>query len=149
MTIEEAIYQTKFTDEYEKVDINLMYTTNWMNAQKHQHIKEFDISWQQFNILRILRGQKGKPAPLKLITERMLDKMSNTSRLVEKMVKKQLLERNQCPDNRRQVDISLTKKGLQVCNKVSDIIVKVRIDNLRITKKEAMELNRILNKIRS
>ena len=149
MKLEEAIHQKKFADEFEKVDINLMYTTNWMNAEKHKVIKDYDISWQQFNILRILRGQKGNPASLKLITERMLDKMSNTSRLVEKMSKKNLLARNICENNRRQVDITLTEHGLQVCNEVSDIISKLRIENIRITKKEAIELNRILDKIRS
>ena len=149
MKLDEAIQQNKFADEFEKVDINLMFTTNWLTSQSHQLIKEFDISSQQFNILRILRGQKGQPASLKLITERMLDKMSNTSRLIEKMVKKDLVERKQCENNRRQVDIALTKKGMKVCNDVSDIISKARKENTRITKKEAIELNRILDKIRS
>lgn len=149
MKIEDAIKQPTFKDEFEKVDINIIFTSNWMHNQLHGLLKPYDISQQQFNILRILRGQKGKPAPLKLLTERMMDKMSNTSRLVDKMLKKDLLERNICPDNRRQVEISLTKKGLNACNEISTIIEKVRKDSQKISEKEAIELNRILDKIRS
>ncbi len=149
MRIEEAIKQEKFEDEFQKADINLFYTVNWMTHRFSGLLKEYDISQQQFNILRILRGQKGKPAPLKLLTERMLDKMSNTSRLVEKMLAKDLLEREICPNNRRQVEITLTKKGLDLCNKVSDKVNNSRKENVKITKEEAIELNRILDKIRS
>ena len=149
MKIEEAIKQEKFRDEFEKANINLLYTANWMNNNLHQIIKSYDISMQQFNILRILRGQKGKPAPLKLLTERMLDKMSNTSRLVDKMLLKGLLERQICSDNRRQVDIILTEKGLKSCQILSEIIDKHRNSIQRITENEARELNRILDKMRS
>ena len=149
MKIEEAIKQPKFKDEFEKADINIIFTSNWMHNQLHGLLKPYDVSQQQFNILRILRGQKRKPAPLKLLTERMMDKVSNTSRLVDKMLKKELLERNICLDNRRQVEILLTKKGLKVCNEISTIIEKVRKDSQKISKKEAIELNRILDKIRS
>ena len=149
MNLEEAIKQEKFKSEHEKADINLIFTSNWMNARISRLIKPYDISQQQFNILRILRGQKGKPAPLKLITERMLDKMSNTSRLVDKMLAKGLLEREICPDNRRQVNILLTKKGLELCNDVSKMVDKERKSSAKITEEEARELNRILDKLRS
>ena len=149
MTIEEAIKQERFEDEFQKADINLFYTVNWMTHRFSSLIKEYDISQQQFNILRILRGQKGKPASLKLLTERMLDKMSNTSRLVEKMLTKGLLERKICPNNRRQVEITLTEKGLSLCNEVSDKVNIQRKENVKITSEEAAELNRILDKIRS
>jgi len=119
MKIEEEIMQPSFQNEFEKADINILFTSNWMNATIHQVLKPNDVSIQQFNILRILRGQKGKPAPLKLITERMLDKMSNTSRLVDKMMAKKFLERKICSDNRRQVEIAITKHGLKVCDKIS------------------------------
>jgi DNA-binding MarR family transcriptional regulator len=149
MKLEEAIKQPTFKDQFEKADVNILYTANWMHSRFHHLLKPFDVSLQQFNILRILRGQKGKPAPLKLITERMLDKMSNTSRLVDKMLIKNLLERNICPDNRRQVEIMLTNKGLEVCNQISDLMQKSRIDTQPLTEKEAIELNRLLDKVRS
>lgn len=149
MKIEEAIKQPTFKSEFEKVDVNILYTSNWMHGRFHHLLKPHEISLQQFNILRILRGQKGKPAPLKLITERMLDKMSNTSRLVDKMLAKNLLERNICPDNRRQVEIRLTKKGLEVCNEISIIMETSRTETQPLTKEEAIELNRLLDKVRS
>lgn len=149
MKIEESIRQSKFKNEFEKANINLLFTANWLNSSVHQLIKVHDISLQQFNILRILRGQKGKPAPLKLLTERMLDKMSNTSRLVDKMLAKGLLKRQTCPENRRQVDIIITEKGMKTCQLVSDVIDKHRNENQKITEKEARELNRILDKLRS
>jgi DNA-binding MarR family transcriptional regulator len=119
-----------------------------MHTRFHHILKPFGISLQQFNILRILRGQKGNPAPLKLITERMLDKMSNTSRLVDKMLIKNLLERNICSDNRRQVEIILTKKGLDVCNEISAVMEKSRSETQSLSEKEAADLNRLLDKIR-
>ena len=149
MKLEDSIKQSSFRDAFEKADINILFTANWMNSSMQHLLKPYDISTQQFNILRILKGQRMKPAPLKLITERMLDKMSNTSRLVDKMLKKGLLERSICSENRRQVEIVITKKGLKVCNDVSDAVDKFRREQLRITKKEAEELNRILDKMRS
>ena len=149
MKIEEEIKQPNFKDEFEKADINIMYTANWMNSKFYCVIKPFDISTQQFNILRILRGQNGKPVSLKLLTERMMDKMSNTSRLVEKMLSKDLLKRKVCPENRRQIEINLTEEGLNVCNELSKEIEIFRNNDLKITEKEAVELNRILDKIRS
>ena len=149
MKLEESIKQKEFNNEFEKAEINILYTANWMNLSLHQLIKSYNISLQQFNILRILRGQKGKPAALKLLTERMLDKMSNTSRLVDKMLTKELLERSICPNNRRQVEITLTSKGLKVCNEISDLIEKHRMESLKITIEEAREINRILDKMRS
>ena len=148
MNIEEVIKQPKFKDEHERAHINLMYTANWMSSNYHQTLKPFDISSQQFNILRILRGQNGKPASLKLLTERMLDKMSNTSRLVEKMLAKELLKREICPENRRQVEIVLTEKGMKVCNEVSKKVDEIRKGSIKISENEAMELNRILDKMR-
>lgn len=149
MKIEDSIKQASFKDEFEKADINLLYTANWLNSELHGMLKSYDISLQQFNILRILRGQKGKPASLKLLTERMMDKMSNTSRLVDKMLLKDLLKRDICPENRRQVEILITDKGLKMCHALSTLIDKNRQSNKKITDDEAQELNRILDKMRS
>jgi DNA-binding MarR family transcriptional regulator len=149
MKIEDSIKQSAFKDEFEKADINLLYTASWMNSELHHLIKAYDVSLQQFNILRILRGQKGKPATLKLLTERMMDKMSNTSRLVDKMLLKDLLKRDICAENRRQVEILITDKGLKTCHALSDLIDKNRKSKKKITENEARELNRILDKMRS
>ena len=99
--------------------INILYTSSWLGHEMKKVLDPLDISWQQFNILRILKGQKGKPASLKVLTERMIDKTSNTSRLIDKLVKKDLVERTYCPKDRRQLEITLTKYGMQVVEQAS------------------------------
>ena len=93
MTIEEEIKQKKFKSETVKATINILFTSSHINVQQTQILKPYDISWQQFNILRILRGRNGEPTPLKMLSARMVDRSSNTSRLVEKLKNKGLLER--------------------------------------------------------
>ena len=92
--------------------IHLMLINNHINDLMAQALKPFDVSLQQFNVLRILRGQKGKPANLSTLNERMVSRMSNTTRLVDKLIAKGLVQRNTCPENRRKVEIRLTDKGM-------------------------------------
>src|ERR1035437_10994231 len=120
MKLEEEIKQNKFKDEYHKLGVNIIYTSNWMVGQRSKHLKEFDISPEQFNILRILRGQYPDPATVNLLIERMLNKMSNASRLVEKLRKKGLVERKTCADDRRACDVLITKKGLELLKKLDE-----------------------------
>lgn len=146
--IEEEIKQKKFLNEHQKLGINLMFTASWVMAVHNQRMKKFGISLQQFNILRILRGQYPNPAPLKLLTERMIDKMSNTSRLVEKLVQKKLVERKTCKLNRRQVDIVITPLGLDLVEKAS-LAVEVDLkDVFMLSKEEAKTVNDLLDKMR-
>mgnify|MGYP001803271434 CR=1 FL=1 len=94
-----------------KVIVNLLHTENWMMDKINLELKPFDVSIQQFNVLRILKGQKGKPANLSTIQERMVNKMSNTTRLVDKLIAKEFVTRITCPSNRRKVEITITKQG--------------------------------------
>lgn len=150
MKIEEAIQQKKFKNEFLKADINIMYTASWLSLLKRQLLNDFDISWQQFNILRILKGQFPNTSPLKELSERMIDKTSNTSRLVDKLVDKGLVERNLCPRDRRRVDIVISKSGLDMIDEVSPVIEEGISEVLaRITEEEARTLNTILDKIRT
>ncbi|HBH24180.1 MAG TPA: MarR family transcriptional regulator [Cytophagales bacterium] len=149
MKLEEEIRQKTFKDPFIKAVININFTSVWLNARQNQVIKPYGISIQQFNILRILKGQYPNTAPLKLLTERMIDKMSNTSRLVEKLRTKNLVERHICPDNRRQVDIIITEKGLELVNEVSDVLDRLFAEINKLSDDEAEELNRLLDKIRS
>lgn len=146
--IEEEIKQKKFQNEFQKLGINIMFTASWIMADHNQKMKKHGISLQQFNILRILRGQYPSPAPLKLLTERMIDKMSNTSRLVEKLVKKKLVERKVCKDNRRQVDILITPLGLDVVEKASQDVEAALRDMYNLNKDEAKTVNDLLDKLR-
>jgi DNA-binding MarR family transcriptional regulator len=146
--IEEAIKQKKFENEFHKLTINVMYSASWFQSRHLQIFKPYGISGQQYNILRILKGQYPNPAPLKLLTERMIDKMSNTSRLVEKLLKKGLVERTICEGNRRQVDIRITQVGIDLLKEVTK---KMDMDSSRLitlTEKEAKQLNLLLDKLR-
>ena len=149
MKIEEEIKQGKFQSEYHKLAINLTFTANWLTRKVTQGLKPYKLTPQQFNVLRILRGQHPNPASINLITERMIDKMSNASRLVDKLLAKALVERTTCPLDRRQVDVKMTKKGLELLEKI-DNESKNWDDNLKtLSKKEAQELNALLDILRS
>lgn len=148
MKIEDEIKQKKFSSEVHKVHVNLLFTSAWLNTFHTKLFKPFGISTQQFNILRILKGQNNQSVPLKLLTERMIDKMSNTSRLVEKLYQKKLVDRKICADNRRQIDISITQKGIELAETITSELEKTYKGKQNITNEEAKELNRILDKLR-
>lgn len=149
MRLEDAIKQPKFGNEKDKAMLNVMYTAAWWNLQSTKLLKPFDISWQQFNILRILRGRKGKPATVKLLTERMIDKMSNASRLVEKLRKKGLVERNECEHDRRRVDILLTDAGRELVEAAS-AEMKQQMDALLsdLSPEQAAQINELMEIVR-
>ena len=150
MKLENAIQQKEFKDEYQKVSINILFTASWLSKVKTNALKPFNISLQQFNILRILRGLHPQPASVKLLTERMVDKMSNASRLVEKLKKKGLVERIVAEDDRRRVNIYITTLGLQTLETASHVLEHQLQQTLKgFPKKEAKELNRLLDKLRS
>jgi len=149
MKLEEEINQSVFKDEYHKVQLNILVTSAWINQNTHKILKDFNISGQQFNVLRILRGQYPKPASVKLLTERMIDKMSNASRLVEKLKSKNLVERKACPEDRRKVDILITEEGLKLLQAASTIIEQ-QTNKLtkNLSKEEATLLSNLLDKMR-
>jgi len=122
MKIDKEINQRSFRNPFQKAAINVIFTAAWINQRHAQALKPYDISIQQFNILRILRGMHPEPATVKLLTERMIDKMSNASRLVEKLKAKGLVERQSCPQDRRRVNIYITDKGLNLLREASETI---------------------------
>ncbi|MFM2136449.1 MAG: hypothetical protein RL021_1849 [Bacteroidota bacterium] len=124
MRLEDEIHQKKFLNESAKLAVNLIFTYNWLNQRQTAFFKQFGITPQQFNILRILRGMGGKPASVKLLRERMLDKMSDASRIVEKLRLKGLLERKVNSVDRRACDVVITEKGMQLLS-VIDIEVSL------------------------
>ncbi len=149
MRIEEAIKQAEFPSAHHRANINILYTASWLNQQTNRLLKPFDISMQQFNILRILRGLKGKPATIKLLTQRMLDKMSNASRLVDKLDSKGLVQRKTCKEDRRRVDIFITQKGMDLLREASasmeDDLAAVFAT---LSSAEADQLSNLLDKLR-
>ena len=147
MSLEKDINQNKFRNEHQKAIINLIYTYNWMSERMKVFFDRFSITAQQFNILRILRGA-GKPISTLQIRQRMLDKMSDTSRIVDRLVLKQLVKKVICKADKRLVDISITAKGnklLEKADKYSDEMDAV-FGRLSVT--EVNSLNVLLDKIR-
>lgn len=150
-TIEEEIKQKAFPNIYVKTDVNLMFTCSWLQQLQARFFKTYGLSVQQYNVLRILRGQHPKAAMLSQITERMIDKMSNATRLVDKLKQKGFVTRDLNEMNRRQVDIRITQKGLVLLAQIDKVIANENPPQryANVTKAELEQFNKILNKIRN
>ena len=147
MGIEQDIQQPNFRNEFQKMGINLLFTANWLNEQIGKMLSDEGVTQQQYNILRILRGSTTPLSTLK-IRERMLDKMSDTSRIVDRLIAKELVLKNTCEKDKRLVDITLSPKGLDLVDQLDQY--NERIDALLkgINESEAQMMNQILDKIR-
>ena len=118
MEIGKEINSQKFENNLQKSVVNLIYTYGWITNLLGQKLNKYDITLQQYNVMRILRGQHPKPATINLIKMRMLDKMSDASRIVDRLVQKELVDRSINTNDRRAVDIMITKKGLDILLKL-------------------------------
>lgn len=148
MKLEDEIKQSKFKSEYHKLGLNIVYTANWLSHYHEKHCKKFDITPEQFNILRILRGQNSKPATINLLIERMLNKTSNASRLVEKLRRKGLAERQTNQADRRACDVIITKKGLDLLAELDKVEEEWNQLISHIPEDEAGHMNELLDKLR-
>ncbi|MFN8355659.1 MAG: MarR family transcriptional regulator [Spirosomataceae bacterium] len=149
MSIEHDIKQQKpFRSPYQRMVVNISYTANWLNANLAEILKPYDLSIQQYNVLRILRGQHPNPTTVNAIIERMLDKQSNASRLIDKLLSKELVSRRICPADRRAVDIVITPKGLEVLADIDELNVQWEKQLEGISTDEANVLSQLLDKIR-
>ncbi|WP_026966210.1 MarR family winged helix-turn-helix transcriptional regulator [Algoriphagus terrigena] len=146
--IEEAIQQKEFKDQFNKAVVNLIYTHSYLVTAQSVLFKPHDLSPEQYNVLRILKGQNGVPTTVSSIQDRMLNKMSNASRLVEKLKMKGLVERNECPADRRQVDILITEKGLELLKTIQKQVEESNVEYINLTNDEAIQLNDLLDKLR-
>lgn len=146
--IEEAIKQSEFKDNYNKVVVNLLYTHSYLVNFQTAVLKPMDLSPEQYNVLRILRGQQGKPVTIAAIQERMLNTMSNASRLVDKLKIKDLVKRDECPENRRKVDVLITDKGLQLLESLEPQIATANKKAVQLEENEVVHLNYLLDKLR-
>lgn len=149
MKIEEEIKQGRFESEQERLLINIIFSGNQFTLSNNRELKQFDLTSQQFNVLRILRGQKGNPISVKDIHSRMLDSTSNVSRLVDKLLVKDLIVRITCPSDRRRVELTITSKGLSILSKIDEMFVekKQKLKSV-ISEEEAKMANAILDKFR-
>ena len=148
MGIEKDIHQTQFSGEGQKSLINIIYTYHWLTDQIRKFLAEEDITLQQFNILRILRGSDPKPLSTLTIRDRMLDKMSDTSRIVDRMVLKGYVEKRVCSSDKRLVDVSITKEGKKLLQRIDtkDASMTGIMSNLKDD--ELRKLSNLLDKLR-
>ncbi len=148
MRIEDEIKQVKFENEFHKLTINLLFSGKWISDLLNNHHKQFDITSQQYNVLRILRGQFPKAATVNLVSLRMIDRMSNVSRLIDKLESKGLAKRFLCENDRRQVDITITQDGLNLLQKIDLQKSEIELKYNNLTEEEAILLNNLLDKFR-
>jgi DNA-binding MarR family transcriptional regulator len=148
MSLEKDIKQEKFSNEFHKMAINIMFTSSWLHSGNTARLKPHGVTPEQYNVLRILRGSHPKKMMLSQITERMIDKSSNCTRLVEKLRLKNLVSREICENNRRQVDVGITNRGLSLLKKVDEDADGWIASLKKVGLAEAKELNRILDKLR-
>lgn len=146
--IEEAIQQREFKDPYNKLMVNLLYTHSFVVSAQSQLFKPYGISPEQYNVLRILKGQNGTPTTVSSIQDRMLNRMSNASRLVEKLKLKGLLRREECPTDRRQVDILITEKGLELLSELQVQVDEFNKRSVNLDLEEVYQLSELLDKLR-
>jgi len=149
MSLEHTISQSKFDSEQEKLMINVMYSANLLNLITSRLFKPYEISPQQYNVLRILRGQKGESIALMDIEHRMLDKSSNVSRLLDKLISKDLVNRSVSFKDRRRIEIIITSRGLSVLNEIDMILADMNSKiKAIISDGNAKQTNRILDQLR-
>lgn len=150
MKIEDIIKTTSPMAIAKKTMLNILYTQNVISEKFNEVLKGYDLSPEQFNVLRILKGQHGNPTNMCVIQERMIAKTSNTTRLVDKLLLKELVTREICPDNRRKMEIAITQKGLDLLTEVNPKVDKhesLFAENL--TSEELEQLNILLEKLRT
>ena len=150
MKIEDVIKSTVPLDDAKKVILNFTYTHIVIGDKFHEILKPYDISREQYNVMRILRGQKGCPANMCIIQERMISKNSNTTRLIDKLLLKHLVTRKECPDNRRKIEVLITSKGHEVLNELDPKVIEHELlfaNNLE--ESELNQLNQLLEKYRT
>ncbi len=149
-SLDEAIQQTKYEDLRQKLVINLLYTTGVVKSANLAALKPYGITWQQFNMMRILRGQAPKPASMRLLSERMLDPQSNASRLVDRLTAKGYVNRVASNEDKRQVKVSLTKKGERLLTDAS-VAMSASFQRFKVelSDEELIETNRLLDEFRT
>jgi DNA-binding MarR family transcriptional regulator len=150
MKIEEVIKSTVALDYDHKIILNIMYTQNLITENFNELLKPHEISGEQYNVLRILRGQKGNPANMSMIQERMIARTSNTTRLVDKLLLKQYVTRKVCPENRRKIEVLITQKGLDVLTQLDPKLLQHNsLLAKNLSPEEQKQLNTLLEKYRN
>ena len=150
MKIEDVIKSTVPMENSKKIILNIMYTQNILAEKFNELLKPYDISGEQYNVLRIKKKKKGNPANMCVIQERMLAKTSNTTRLVDKLLLKEFVTREVCPDNRRKIEVQITPKGLELLSELDPkVIAHEQFFSKNLNTEEIDQLNQLLEKYRN
>lgn len=147
MSLEKDIHQSNFRSEHQKLRVNLIFTYNWVMEGARKFYDQADLTPQQYNILRILRGA-AKPLSTLQIRQRMLDKMSDTSRIVDRLIKKDLVKKVVCETDRRLVDVTITDKGKHLLSTLDETMTEMDEQLNGLTIEESKTLNDLLDKLR-
>lgn len=145
-SLEEAIKQSKFQNEHIKANLNVLYTANWLYNKIAGRLKPFNLTHEQFNVLRILKGSHPKAMCQKDILSRMIAPNSNVTLIVKKLLTKELIEVNQSEIDKREYQINITNAGLELLIQVEEALKTETISNLSTS--EAFHLNALLDKLR-
>lgn len=142
----DEVLNARFSSDKHKVVVNIRHTSHFIGAYHEKQLRSFDLSIAQFNILRILRGANERLS-IKVIKERMLEKSPNTTRLIDKLIKKNLVERSRCKDDRRIVYVIITQNGLKILEQI-DVVFGDIYSKINLTEEEANQLSHLLDKMR-
>jgi len=149
MRLEDEIRQDKgFRSQQQKAMVNIFYTEGWLRNRLSETLKPYDLTSQQYNVLRILRGSNPKPMSTSCVRSRMLDKMSDVSRIVDRLFKKTLVDKQVCSTDKRLVDVFITDAGLTLLDEIDESMDGMDKMFAAITDEEAATLNQILDKLR-
>lgn len=148
MRIEQVIKLSKSIDEWHKISINLLYTSNFFRDKQQQFFKNYDLTMQQYNVLRILRGQYPVPVSINVVRDRLLDKSSDVSRIIDRLIIENWVNKKVSATDRRLVDIIISEKGLEVLKKIDDEFDGLTNMYQSLTNEEAIILNILLDKLR-
>ena len=147
MKIEDEIKQPKFRDAFQKAVINLLFTANWLQSKNQEFFKTYGITAHQFNILRILKGQHPNSISATEIKTRMLDKNSDVSRMLDRLIAKNLITKRTCPNDKRAFDVSITEQGMDILKGMEKFLPQ-RDRVLSLSEEEAAVLSNLLDKCR-
>lgn len=150
MKLEDELKMQHFTDNFQKAYLNILFTGNWLESKMQKKLKSFNITTPQYNVLRILRGQKGQPMSAFAIQERMLHRTSNVTRILEKLVEKDLVTRESKSSNRRMIDVMLTPKGAELLRATDDMANEGHLQFAKnMTEADALQMSDWLDSIRT
>lgn len=148
MRIEDEIHQKEFKDDYRRLLANLLFTNNWVNQQLMPFFKELGLTLQQHNVLAILRGQHPEPVCFGDIQGRMVDRNSNVTRLIDKLIEKGFVTRDICQSNRRMIEVRITPSGLKKLQEVDAKFPTLFESFNNLTREEAVLVSNLLDKLR-